>query len=87
MMSILQSCLVTIFAKNGTVGSYKTSSVLTSLYLRIVGCILKISVPSKHADSGHLFAKKMMECFAYSAANTTRKTDVTILILGMQLHR
>ena len=30
-------------------------------------------------------SSKMMECFAYSAANTTRETYVTILILGMQL--
>ena len=35
-MSILQSCVATILAKNGTVGSYKTSSVLRSLNLRIV---------------------------------------------------
>ena len=39
-MSILQSCIATIFAKNGTVGGYKASAVLTSLNLRIVGCIL-----------------------------------------------
>ena len=84
---ILQSRIVTIFAKNGAVRSYKTSSVQISLNLRIMGCILKISFPSKHADSGHLFTKTMMECFAYYAANTTRKTYVTILILGMQLHR
>ena len=74
IMLILQSCIATIFAKNGTVGSYKTSSVLTSLNLHIVSCILKNSISLKHANSGHLFTKKMMECFAYSAANTTRKT-------------
>ena len=45
--------LATIFAKNGTVGCYKTSSVLTGLNLCKVGCILKNSVASKHADSGH----------------------------------
>ena len=47
----------------------------------------KNSVSSKHVDSGHLFTNKIMECFAYPAANTTRETYVTILILGMQLHR